>query len=393
MNIEQGFLFEDMIEAEKPLSLKIISKDRKLLSKDQQAFNRLSKRIETLEKEILLQNEKMTNLNIFHSKEIAPLLSEKAENDMKLAMSLGNATKFIKFTKTKLEDITDVILDLCDSAFSVIPATPEMEVFYEEWSNVSYKEEVEKQKNEVKDELQDLMKDIYGVDIDMDELDDNPESFARIADKIENEMRTKRQGKVKKSKKQLQREEEEKAEAEIKKKSIRNIYITLSKLLHPDTELDPKLKAQKDEIMKKVTVAYKNKDLTALLKLELEFVHKESQHLDKITGDNLKIYISALKEQVKNLEQEMYMMRANPKYHDVAELVSLPENAAIFSLSKKAKNIKAENNKILAKISEFEKPHPKKTILAFIEQYFNSRPQNISFDALMESIFMGKSRR
>lgn len=393
MNIEQGFLFKDMTEVEKPLSLKIISKDRKLLSKDQQAFNRLSKRIETLEKEILLQNEKMTNLNIFHSKEIAPLLSEKAQNNMKLAMSLGNATKFIKFTKTKLEDITDVILDLCDSAFREIPATPEMEIFYEEWSKVSYKEEVEKQKNEFKDELQDLMKDICGVDIDMDELDDNPESFARLADKLESELKDKRQKKVKKNKKQIQREEEEKAEAEIKKKSIRNIYITLSKLLHPDTELDPKLKVQKDEIMKKVTVAYKNKDLTTLLKLELEFVHKESKHLDKITEANLKIYISALKEQVKNLEQEMYMLRANPRFHEVAEFVSLPENAAIFSISKKAKNIKAENNKVLAQISEFEKPHPKKPIIAFIEKYFSSQSQNISFDALMESIFMGKGRR
>lgn len=393
MNVEQGFLFEDMTEPEKSVSLKITSKNKKILSKEQQAFNRLTKRVETLEKEMILQNEKLTKLNIFYSKEVAPLLSEKAQNDMKLAMTLGNATNFIKFTKTKLDDLTNIILDLCDSAFREIPATPEMETFYDEWSKGSYKDEVEKQKNEFKDELQDLMQDICGVDIDMDEFDDNPESFARLAEKFEDEIRAKKQKKVKKNKKQLQREEEEKSEAETKKKSIRNIYITLSKLLHPDTELDPKLKAQKDEIMKKVTVAYKNKDLTALLKLELEFVHKESEHLDKITEDNLRIYISALKEQVKNLEQEIYMARANPRYHEVAEVVSLPENAAFFSLSKKAKTIKSENNKILAQITEFEKPHPKKPILAFIEKYFAAHSQHISFDSIMESFFMRKGRR
>ncbi|MEI6054664.1 MAG: hypothetical protein WCR55_01285 [Lentisphaerota bacterium] len=393
MNVEQGFLFEDMTELEKSASLKITSKNKKTLSKEQQAFNRLTKRVETLENEMLLQNEKLTKLNISYSKEIAPLLSEKAQNDMKLAMTLGNATKFIKFTKTKLDDLTDVILNLCDSAFKEIPATPEMEIFYEEWSKVNYKDEVEKQKNEFKDELQDLMKDICGVDINMDDFDDNSESFARLADKFQDEVRAKKQKKVKKNKKQLQREEAEKAEAEIKKKSIRNIYITLSKLLHPDTELDPKLKAQKDEIMKKVTVAYKNKDLTALLKLELEFVHKESEHLDKITEANLRIYVSALKEQVKNLEREMYMVRANPRYRELAELISLPENAAVFGLSKKAKNIKAENNKVLAQISEFEKPHPKKPILAFVEKYFNNHPQCISFDSIMESFFMRKGRR
>lgn len=392
MNIEQGFLFEDMPEPEKSVSLKIASKDKKVLSKDQQAFNRLTKRIETLEKEMLLQKEKLTKLDIFYSKEIAPLSSEKARNDMKLAMALGNATKLIKFTKTKLEDISVIILDLCDSAFREIPATPEMEVFYEEWSKVNYKEELERQSEEAKEKLKDLI-DFHGVDIDMDDFEDTYEGFTRLNQKLEDELKDKSQKKFKKSKKQLQREEDEKAEAEIKKKSIRNIYITLSKLLHPDTELDPRLKAQKDEIMKKVTVAYKNKDLTTLLKLELEFVHKESEHLDKITETNLKIYISALKEQVKNLEQEMYMVRANPRYHAVAEFVSLPENAAIFSLSKKVKKIKAENNKVLAQIAEFEKPHPKKPILAFIEKYFSSQPLNISFDSIMESFFMGKGRR
>ena len=63
-----------MSETEKPLSLKIISKDRKVLSKEQQTFNKLIKRIETLEKEMLLQKEKLAKLDIFHSKEIAPLL-------------------------------------------------------------------------------------------------------------------------------------------------------------------------------------------------------------------------------------------------------------------------------------------------------------------------------
>ena len=87
------------------------------------------------------------------------------------------------------------------------------------------------------------------------------------------------------------------------------------------------------------------------------------------------------------------MARANPRYHEVAEFVSLPENAAFFSLSKKAKTVKAENKKVLAQISEFEKPHPKKPILAFIEKYFAAHSQYISFDSIMESFFMRKGRR
>ena len=63
---------------------------------------------------------------------------------MKLATALGKTTKFIKFTKTKLEDIRDIILTLCDSTFREIPATSEKEVFYEEWSMSGYKEEVKK---------------------------------------------------------------------------------------------------------------------------------------------------------------------------------------------------------------------------------------------------------
>ena len=62
-------LSELEIEGSKELKLKVVANKDKQLTKNQQNFNRLITRVENLQKEIILENEKLNNLlRIFNEK-------------------------------------------------------------------------------------------------------------------------------------------------------------------------------------------------------------------------------------------------------------------------------------------------------------------------------------
>jgi len=177
-------------------------------------------------------------------------------------------------------------------------------------------------------------------------------------------------------------------------KSIRNIYITLSKLFHPDTETDPVLKIQKEEIMKRVTTAYKQKDLTTLLKLEMEWGYKEKEHLEKLTEDKFEIYISVLKEQIAEFEVQKYNLYMHPKTDEISEFVTYPENIARILISQKAGKIKKENEDLLSNIAKLEKSNPKKQITDFVTEFLEKQnyfSRNI-LNAIMNMPIPGKQK-
>jgi hypothetical protein len=66
--------------------------------------------------------------------------------------------------------------------------------------------------------------------------------------------------------------------------------------------------------MQEVTTAYARKDLHTLLKLELEWVHREESGDAQMTDEKLDVYSQLLKEQVADLEMEASMLPYSPKY-------------------------------------------------------------------------------
>lgn len=98
---------------------------------------------------------------------------------------------------------------------------------------------------------------------------------------------------------------------EAKSKSINTIYRQLAKILHPDLEQDEVLKSEKAKVMQDVTQAYQEKNLPALLRLELTWINKEKL-LDIHTDDNLLAYHELLKEQIERLEAEKNDLTQSP---------------------------------------------------------------------------------
>jgi len=379
------------VDNSKEMGLKIVAKGNKILSKNQQLFNKLTKRIETLEQEISKENEKLNKLLVVQGKEIRPLQIKAAQMRLKLAISLGSAAENNKFTKKQSENIGFTIVDLCDEAFLYFEPDKDQEAFYDKWADVPYKEVIEQQADEAKEMFAEYMGDKFGMDIDLEDLDDSPEGMARFRAKMKEQFDEAQQHKQRqprnRSKKQLARELEQKAVDELKAKNIRSIYIALVKILHPDTESDIALKAEKEEIMKKVTVAYDQKDLATLLKLEMEWVHKTSEHLEKLSDDKLKMYILAIRQQVNELEAEKFNLSDNPRFADIQQYADYNEKHAMHVISHEKSELRKIFKNLQSLVSTFDRTISKRNVVEFVTSYIELKSKedfwdNMDLDAL-----------
>jgi Tfp pilus assembly protein PilO len=311
-----------------------IIQPKKALSKNQQSFNRLTTRIANLRKEIDHSKTALIKLSSIYNSEILPLIKDLGEEKIKMATTLASRYKTIKLTNKQIEEVEYIMLDLLDDAFAVIKPDAETEKLYQDIAGTGFKEVIKEEMQERKEDMQDQFYDMFGVDIDMNDFDDSPEGYARFQQKMQEqiELQEQRQGKRKKTKKQLEKQARLLEEKEIEKRTIRSIYMSLAKLLHPDTEMDEAIKKEKEEIMKEITKAYNENDLSSLLRLELQWVAKETDHLEKLTDDKLKIYIGVLKEQAKELEIEKAMQLNNPAFGAVLPFLGMSERSVLAAI-------------------------------------------------------------
>lgn len=343
-------LFDELddFQPKKKVELKITAKEKAKLTKDQQAFNRLISRIQNLEKSIESDKENADLLFNYYEKEVRPQIVLLAEKKVQFAVSLNELSNRIQLSNKVLDQISDLIAYTLDEAFEVITPTQEIEDLYDDWSETPYQDILQSQKEEVKDMFEDLFKDMFGKKVNLDDVDmDDPESVARFQAKMKSVFEAENQDESKKntrkkSKREQQLEEQEKAAELIKNKSLRFIYISLSKVLHPDTETDEELKSQKMELMKSVTIAYEQKDLKTLLRLEMEWVFKTSEHLEQLAADKLKIYISVLKERVSELEKERQMIMHDPRYFNISSYITYSKPVAMNRISNERLEMKNE---------------------------------------------------
>jgi len=370
-------------------SLKITGKNNKFLTKSQQKFNQLTQRVEKLEKEIIADTEKLNRLLEFHAKEIRPAQKKTAFERLNLAMALDKAANKIKFSKNQKEEIGEIICEQCDEAFAVIVPDDEQKALFDRWSEISFDEEMDSQKNQLIEDMEAFLKEGLGLDIDLNDIE-SPEGQERLEEKLKSEFEKKikdeeeKHKNKKKSKKQISLEERQKEQDEIKNKNIRSIFYSLAKVLHPDLEQNPVARAEKEEIMKKVTVAYEQQDLSTLLKLELEWVHKETEHLELISEQKLKIYIDVLKEQVNELEREKYAIYHNPRFAEIYDVAHSAEHYAKQKLTKQKHEEKQIQESLKHNTALLSEAKDKKSILSFVKIYFQNRPEEESLEELMQ---------
>ena len=344
--------------------LTITKQKQQLLSKPQQAFNRLVKKIEKLRHQITsteqILNEKLT----YYSQHLHPLEQELVhlrKQVVKLLFPFYTDKKTL--TKKQKQVLKGILVQQVNDIFSYSNEEPDEELkqVFEALEGMKY-EDAEKQDLEnMKDEMS-AMFESFSFKMNFDDLHENmseeemgrkmqemEEQFFQQAENLNN-----RQSTRKKTKKQLEKEERERQAAEIKNKSISRIYKQLAKALHPDLERDAAQKARKEALMQELTTAYENNDLHTLLRLELEWIQKEETNLYQLTDEKLSIYNEVLKEQVAELEAETYMQLEHPRYQPLLRFVMFPEQLRTLNLKREQQDLNEILKSLQKSISRLE---------------------------------------
>lgn len=373
-------LFEELGEdySSKNTAVQLAIKSSKVLSKEQKKFNNLTKKIVELEQEIDALEVRIQKLMATHVKEINPLLEEEARAFIRAAFTMDQLSFEYKFSKKTKEQIEDLVVVFMDKALEVVVPNEEEQALYDRYNERTYEEEKEAQLNELKFRMQQMFSDQYDMDVDMSEVNmEDPEAMARFQKEMQEKIKNHQEefsekankSKKKKSTKQLEKELLEKAKLEAQKKDLKSIYLSLSKALHPDTETDPEVKLEKEELMKRVTFAYQNKDFPQLLRLELEWVHKTSDRLNELSEQQLNVYNSMLQDRVDELNNKRISIIYNPNFEAVRGFATLSDRTAASHIKSKKKNI-SERLKFFEKnVNSLIKLKNKKAIAEYVDLF------------------------
>jgi hypothetical protein len=262
----------------------------------------------------------------FHRAEYA-LLTTAFEHARKLKLSRRRRALLDDFFLYKAEDLMGDPSGLSEEEIEAVgriidtiappPANPEA---------------AEKQIREEFEELRGMLEAVAkqaGADLDLSGLDPNgdPEEFEREFEKRLEQAdpglrdaalgqspasKTTRKRKPTKAARDRERRKQEVEEA--KKRNFKTLYKQLAKVLHPDLETDPELKAQKHAWMQRLTTAQAAGDLREMLAIEMEWLGEESGDLEHASEEKLKVFAMVLKEQASELRERTRSLVFEPEY-------------------------------------------------------------------------------
>ena len=356
--MKQPTLFDILPEIEPTTTNTLIigKQTAKTLSKSQQIFNRLSQKIENLQDELQSKTKILDECLMFYGNVIHPLEQEMLilqKEVTKLLYKFYMNNKFVigNLGNKKRQILKDIISVQLDNILCGDKNEPDEEIkhIYQNIFGVSYEAVAKEGFSEIINKMESMFSNM-GLDVDLSDIDiksGEEDIFRKIKEieekakrDLENEQAS--QGVKKKTKKQLAKELKEQQIEEARNRNISSIYKQLAKVLHPDLEQDTAIKIEKESLMKQLTAAYETHDLHTLLRLEIQWIHKENSHLETLSENKLEIYIQLLKEQIKELEEEHYMLSHHPRYlplNDFYHESSLPNIQILTSKKNQIKEI------------------------------------------------------
>ncbi|HWK07065.1 MAG TPA: hypothetical protein VNS58_25705 [Puia sp.] len=335
----------------------IISKQQKqALSKEQQTFNRLIKKIEKLQAELEKSAHTLQQKLDFYGKHIYPLEQRELVLLKELTRCLYQFFReshlFSRNDKAILGEIISMQLHNILHLEQTEPDDEFKEIF-RAVEKRDYDEAAEEELDLMKEEMASMFEGM-GVDLNIDDMDrkmTEEEIFQKITELKEQFRKNAERNDApprRKTKKQLEKEANEKKLEEARAKSINSIYKQLVKIFHPDLEQDPDIRLEKEELMKKLTTSYKSGDLHTLLKLELQWIQQEGINVDKLTDDKLALYNESLKQQANDLEGEINQLLHHPRYQPLYQFAASPNQLLYISVN----DIKRQKKSLLGSLSQ-----------------------------------------
>ncbi len=288
--------------------------DKAVLSKAQKEFNRLTKKIETLENETVKLRETGQKLQTRIQAELRPLVKKHEALLVDMVKLLDRMHPAKGLTKPQRTKVAHIIREI---AFGLIDnGHDDLKAIYDRYDEQGFEAANEEAEQASAEQMKQMMGAMFGIDFDDDADVSTPEKLnAYLREKMqaqheaqerEWQKRTEKRAQKTKTAKQQALDEKRETEARNITKAVRTLYMDLVKAFHPDREPDETEKVRKTEVMQRVTAAYESSDLLALLKLQLEFNRIDQNHLENLADEQLKYYNKILREQVQELEAEQF---------------------------------------------------------------------------------------
>ena len=350
--------------------------DNSALSKAQKEFNRLTKRIAKLEKEVHNFREAATELRQRVQQEYRPLQAKHNDARADLARVLDHAHDTYKLTKGERAKIVSILLDGCYD----LPRQghPEIQAILDKYEEPESAEEAAAADAETAEMMKAMFSQQFGIEFDADADVSTPEKFqAYLHQKMATEQeayaqqqaeRAERRAHRKKTPKQQAAADKKQAEEQNTTQAVRTLYRDLVKVLHPDLEPDEAEKIRKTELMKRVTTAYEAGELLTLLRLQLELQRIDQSHLENLAEDQLRYYNKLLKEQVRELDEALLQEQQELSGFTGRPYHYTPTPAALdYDYQRQKQQLEQKIRQLSAEVLAFE--HDPAAVKAFLKTY------------------------
>jgi hypothetical protein len=301
--------------------IKIGSGKDKTLSKEQKRFNNYIHKLKKLREEIEALEAFNLDIPVRLQRELGPLESEEIRLRKDLLLLLDSHLLAPKLPKKQREKLSHIIREEA-AALIRDHDQEELKDLHDRHADVTFDEEQELMEKSAKEMTTNMFKNMFGLDLSEEGL----ESPERAAEEMLKQLEEQKQRMEEQQQQAQQRRQtrkktpaqlaKEQRQAEEKKRigqTTKAIYMELVKKFHPDQERDEDKRAWKTEVMQQVTAAYKENDFLGLLQLQVSLLEGKDQSLESLPDDHLKYYNKLLKEQVDEMQQEVYA--AHPAYN------------------------------------------------------------------------------
>lgn len=290
--------------------LVITLKSDKDLSKLQKQFNANVKKINELKQQLEDDEASLRLIVTRIQSEIIPIEQKHFNKIAELVYVFDKHYDDPFFKKKEKAKMADFIINQSHELIEN-KGNQELKTIYDKYADEPFDKMDAKAENATAEMMKDMMSSMFGVEFDEDADVSDPKKMQEYMEKKMQEKEANAQAKKtnkKKTDKQIEKEEKIKAEAKSISKAARSIYTDLVKAFHPDRERDETERDRKTEIMKRVTQAYEKDDLFELLRLKIEL---QGSDIDSLTmaDEQLKYYNKILKEQVRELEENLWQLR------------------------------------------------------------------------------------
>jgi len=284
------------------------SKQAARLTPAQKKFNTLIDRINRQRKRLTEWQEIMPIYQEEVLRTFQPLRDSYAGFQAQMVELLDSHWVNNRFSRLQKQKVSHIISDICVELIND-HGRDDLKPIANRHSDIDFDEQQEQMKAMSGDVLRAMLESEFGIypgdiELDMDDPYGTAEKLGNILEEQQRQAEDQRPRR-KKTARQLAREQREKEEESKISQSIRAVYRQLVGALHPDRETDPEEHQRKTDLMQKVTVAYKNRNLLQLLELQLKVEQIDQNAIDSINEDRLNHFNKILQRQSLELKQEI----------------------------------------------------------------------------------------